>query len=168
MKAIVRFIDSISEWTGRVARWLCVVLVLFMATAVIMRYVFGASTLWAYEIGLMLGAVIYVMAWSYVHKHHGHVRVDVIYLQLSPRKRAVVDVIGDLLLFLPLLFILVVTSTEWAWKAWETNEKLYETGWYPPASPLRTMVALGICLFALQGIAQLFRDMYFLIRNRAL
>jgi TRAP-type mannitol/chloroaromatic compound transport system permease small subunit len=139
-----------------------------MAVAVIMRYVFGASTLWAYEVGLMIGATIYVMAWAYVHKNHGHVRVDILYQRLSPRKQAIIDVIGDLFLFIPLMILLVSLSVDWAWRSWATNEKMYETGWYPPASPLRTMVALGVCLFALQGLAQFIRDLYLLIRNKVL
>jgi len=139
-----------------------------MAIAVIMRYVFGAATLWAYEVGLMLGATIYALAWTYVHRQGGHIRVDVFYHHLSPRRKAVIDVIGALVFFIPLMILMVALSVDWAWRAWEMNEKMYETGWYPPAAPLRTVVALGICLFALQGITQLFRDLYFLIRNKPL
>lgn len=168
MRTVIRFIDSISEWTGRSARWLCAILVVFMAIAVIMRYVFGAATLWAYEVGLMLGAAIYVLAWAYVHRHGGHVRVDVFYHNLPSRGKAIIDVIGALLFFVPLMIILVSVSVDWTWRAWEVNEKMYETGWYPPAAPLRTVVALGICLFALQGIVQFIRDLYFLIRNKPL
>jgi len=168
MITVIRIIDSISEWTGRSARWLCAILVVFMAIGVIMRYVFGAATLWAYEVGLMLGAAIYVLAWSYVHRHGGHVRVDVFYHRLSPRMKATIDVIGFLLFFIPLMIILVSVSVDWTGRAWEVNEKMYETGWYPPAAPLRTVVALGICLFALQGIAQFIRDLYLLIRNKPL
>ena len=49
MRAVVRFIDAISEWTGRSAHWLCVILVIVMVTSVFIRYVSGASNLWAYE-----------------------------------------------------------------------------------------------------------------------
>jgi len=139
-----------------------------MAIAVIMRYVFGAATLWAYEVGLMVGATFYALAWSYVHRHGGHIRVDVLYTRLSPRGKAIIDVVGALLLFIPLMILLVSLSVDWAWRAWEINEKMYETGWYPPAAPLRTAVALGICLFALQGIAQFIRDLYLLTRNKPL
>jgi TRAP-type mannitol/chloroaromatic compound transport system permease small subunit len=40
------------------------------------------------------------------------------------------------------------------------------TGWYPPAGPLRTIVLLGLALFALQGFAQFIRDLYLLIRGK--
>lgn len=168
MKTIVRFIDSISEWTGRLTHRLCAVLVLFMVTAVIMRYAFGASTLWAYEVGLMLGATIYVLAWAYVHKYGAHIRVDIFYSRLSPRKKAFTDVVCFLLFFAPLMLLLTSVSVDWALRAWAINERMHETGWLPPAAPLRTVVACGICLFALQGLAQFIRDLHLLIRSKPL
>lgn len=167
MRTILRFIDSVSDWTGRSARWLCAVLVVVMTYEVTMRHVFGAPTMWAYETSIMLGAAIYALAWSYTHRHHSHVRVDVFYTHLSPRGKASIDVIGTLLLFFPLMILFVGASVAWAWKAWAINEKMVETYWYPPAAPLRTVVAIGICLFAIQGVAQFIRDLYLLIRNKA-
>ncbi|MGB2814773.1 MAG: TRAP transporter small permease subunit [Dehalococcoidales bacterium] len=168
MRNVIQFIDSISEWTGKIAQWLCVVLLAFMVGAVIMRYVFNANTLWAYEVSLMLGATVYATAIPYVHKHSGHIRVDVFYSRLSPRRKAIIDVFGFLLLFTPLLIVLADVSIEFAGRAWKINEKMYETGWYPPIAPLRTAVAYGICLFALQGLAQFVRDLYQMVRNKPL
>lgn len=166
MRTILKTIDAISDWTGRSARWLTALLVLVISYEVIMRYLFRAPTMWAYETAIMLGATTYALAWSYVHRHRSHVRVDVFYMRLPPRGRATIDVIGNLLLFFPLIFVLINTSIGWAWRAWLINEKSVETYWYPPVAPVRTLVALGLCLFALQGVAQFTRDLYLLIRNK--
>lgn len=166
MRAILRVIDSVSDWTGRSARWLTAVLVLVISYDVAMRYLFDAPTMWAYETAIMLGATVYAFAWSYVHRHRSHVRVDVLYLRLPPRGRAVIDVMGNLFLFFPLIFVLINISIIWAWRAWVINEKSVETYWYPPVAPVRTLVALGLVLFALQGLAQFIRDFYLLVRNK--
>jgi len=155
-----------SEWTGKTARWLCAALVLVISYEVVMRYAFNAPTMWAYETSIMLGATIYALAWAYDHKHHSHIRVDVLYSHLSPRGKAITDVIGSLLLFFPLVIILIDHSFSWAWRAWEINEKSVETYWYPPVAPVRTIVVIGLCLFALQGVAQLIRDSYLIIRRK--
>ncbi|MGB2878004.1 MAG: hypothetical protein WBB97_08255 [Dehalococcoidales bacterium] len=42
------------------------------------------------------------------------------------------------------------------------------SNWYPITGPIRTVVVLGLCLFALQGVAQFIRDLYRLIRNEQL
>ncbi len=166
MITALRVIDAISDWSGRIIRWLVVFLVVVVTTEVTMRYVFNRPTMWAFETSIMLGAAIYAMAWSYAQRHRAHVRVDVLYTHLSPRKKAIIDVVGYSLFFVPLIFILVDASITNAWEAWVARERMEKTFWYPPATPLRTVVALGFVLLALQGAAQLFRDFYFLVRNK--
>jgi len=165
MKAVLRTIDSLSQWSGKSARWLALALVLVMANETIMRYVFNKPTVWGFETAVMLGASLYVLGASYAHWRHSHIRIDVFYSRLSLRKRAVVDVLGTLFLCFPLMVVLISASISNAWAAWVGNETLKLTFWYPPAGPLRTVVAVGFVLLTLQVIAQFFRDVYLLIRN---
>jgi len=137
-----------------------------MVYEVVARYVFDAPTIWAYETAMMLGATIAVLAWPYTHRHHGHVRVDVIYTHLPPRGKVIIDVVCFLLLFSPLLFVLIYTAGTRAWFAWSIGEVLDEGYWYPPAGPIRIVIVLGLSLFALQGVAHFIRDLHYLIRNK--
>lgn len=166
MRSFLRVVDSISEWTGLTARWFAVGLVLIVSLEVILRFVFNRPTLWAYETSVMLGGSVYILAFAYVHRHHAHVRVDIFQARLSNRGRAIIDVLGDLLLFFPLIFLLVLVAWDWTIYAWTTGERMPITGWYPPAGPLRTIVFLGFSVFALQGVAQFIRDLHLLIRNK--
>lgn len=163
---IVRGIESISEWTGKIARWACLVLVMVFMYEVTARYVFNAPTRWIYETSTMLGGTIAVLGWAYVHRHHGHVRVDVFYEHLSLRGKAIIDVIFTLIFFFPMLIVLIYASFSWMWLSWSMGEKLITSGWLIPAAPIRTVVVLGLSLFALQGVAQFIRDLYQLIRNK--
>jgi len=168
MRTIVRVIDSISEYTGQTVLWLCVALVLVLAYETTVRYVFNAPTQWVMETGEMIGGTIIVMGWSYTHRHHGHIRVDVFYSHLSPRGKAIIDVTCSLLFLFPLLAILLYTSTSWMLFAWKMGEKLVETSFLPPAGPIRTVIVLGLLLFAFQSVAHFIRDLYLLIRNKPL
>ncbi len=166
MRTILRVVDSISEWTGKTACWLALFLVLVMTYGIIMRYVFRMPLMWAYESSIMMGAAIYALGWSYTLKHHGHVRIDVFYTRLSARGKAIIDVVGALVFLFPLFFILIQFATVWAWRAWEINEKIIESYWYPPAAPIRTVIVIGFIFFALQAVAELIRNLYLLIRNK--
>jgi len=168
MRTIVSIIDGISEWTGKTIRWACVALIIVLCYEVTARYVFNAPTIWAHETSCMLGGTIVALGWSYTHRHHGHVRVDVFYARLSPKGKAITDIICALLLFFPLLVILAYTAASWMWDSWSMNEVLIESYWYPPAGPIRTIMFLGLSLFALQGVAQFIRDLYLLRRNKPL
>ena len=167
MRNILRVVDAISEWTGKIVCWLALVLVLVMTYSVIMRYVFRMPLMWAYETSIMLGAAIYVLGWSYALKRNVHVRLDIFYVRLSSRWKAIIDVAGTILVLFPLFFLLIQSATRYAWVAWEINEKLTETYWYPPAAPIRTVVALGFILYAFQAMAELIRNLYILIRNKS-
>jgi TRAP-type mannitol/chloroaromatic compound transport system permease small subunit len=115
----------------------------------------------------MLLATISALGWAYTHRHDGHVRVDVFYAYLSPRGRAIIDFGGYLVFFFPLLIILVYASARGAWFSWSIGERSIEGYWYPPVYPIRTVMFLGVSLFALQGVAEFIRTLYLLIRNKS-
>ncbi len=166
MRTIIRGIDSISEWTGRSVSWLCVFLILVLSYEVTLRYVFNSPTFFASETSTMMGLTIAALGWAYTHRHHGHVRVDVFYTRLSPRGKATIDVLAALFLFFPLIAILIYNSALSALFAFKMGQVLRESFWYPPAWPIKTVMFLGLSLFAFQGMAQFIRDFYLLIRNK--
>jgi len=168
MRAIVKAIDSISEWTGNIVRWACVALVLVLVYEVTARYVFTAPTIWAHQTSCMLGSTFAALGWAYVHRHHGHVRIDVFYARLSARGKALIDVLCAFFFFFPLLIVLIYMATDFMWTAWVEREVLIESYWYPPSGPIRTITLLALCLFALQGVSQFIRDLHFVIRNKPL
>ena len=168
MNRFLEVIDSISEWGGKATRWLVAALVLVMTTEVIMRYVFNSPTLWAFETAIMLAATVYVIGWAYTQLYQKHIRVEVFYLRFSPRARAFVDALGMLFLAFPILAIMIINSVNYAAIAWATRERMDLSIWYPPAAPLRTIIALGFILLTLQCLAQFVRDVRRLLRSKSL
>ena len=133
-----------------------------------MRYVLESPTIFSYEIATMMGVTITAGGLAFAHKYHGHVRVDVFWRLLSPRGKAIVDVIGNLLFFFPLVIILVYVSGEWAQYSFSIGEIMIKTYLYPPAWPVRAVMVIGLFLFVSQGIAKLIRDLYLIRRNETL
>jgi TRAP-type mannitol/chloroaromatic compound transport system permease small subunit len=115
----------------------------------------------------MIFASIAVLGWAYVHRHHGHVRVDVLYTRFSPRGKALADVVSSFVFLIPWLFFLLPTSFESMMLSWRIKERLIESAFLPPAAPIRTVIVVGVILFTLQAGAQFIRDVYFLVRNKA-
>jgi len=99
MRKALQIIDSISEWTGKTGQWLSVSLVLVVTYEVIMRYVFNKPSLWPFDMACMMGLTLYVLAFAYVLRHKAHVRVDVFYTHLPSRGKAIIDILGALILF---------------------------------------------------------------------
>ena len=165
MKKLLSIVDSISRWSGLIARWACAALVLVLCFEVMMRYVFDNPTIWAHELSMMLGVFIACIGWSYVHLIHGHVRVDVLYSRMSPRAKAITDIVATMVFFFPLLIVLIYASIGMAWEAYIFDEVLMASFWYPPALPVRLVVVLGLSTFLLQGIAEFVRDVGLVVKG---
>jgi TRAP-type mannitol/chloroaromatic compound transport system permease small subunit len=168
IKKILRTIDWLSTMAGSIGKWLALLLVMVGAYDTILRHFFNAPTIWAYETLCMTGGALYLLGASYVYLHDSHTRVDVIYNLLSDKKKALVNVICSILFFFPLMIILLQLSAKWAIRAWRINEVMFQSFWYPPAGPYRTIFAIGIFLLLLQGFARFVRDLYFVIRGESI
>lgn len=166
MRAALRVIDSISEYSAMIGRWLALILVLVMTYEVILRHGFGRSNMWAHELPMMLGASLYALGYAYVHRLGAHIRVDILYVRLSLRGRAIVDVLGALVFLFPIMIVVIYASVSAAEFAWVRDERWVYTAWFPPVAPLRTVIAAGFCLLLLQSVAQFIRDLHILIRNK--
>jgi TRAP-type mannitol/chloroaromatic compound transport system permease small subunit len=165
LRKILRGIDFVSVHAASCAKWFAWILVLVGAYDTIMRHFFNAPTLWAYDILCMAGGAMYVMGWSYDYLHDYHTRVDLLYRNLSLRKKALINVISSIFLFFPLVGALLKISITWAIRAWRIKETMISTFWYPPAAPYRTVFALGILFLTLQCVANFIRDLYFVVKD---
>lgn len=162
---MLKFIDWLSEKSGAIGKWFAFLLVLIGSFETIARHFFNAPTIWAYDSMCMAGGVVYMLGASYNYLHDSHTRVDLFYMRATPRKKALIDVICSLFLFFPLMIIMFKLSVTWAIKAWKINEVMFNSFWYPPAAPYRTIFAIGLFLLILQGLARFIRDLYFVIRG---
>ena len=168
LKKLLKLIDSISEKAGSVGKWFALLLVLVGAYDTIARHFFNAPTIWAYDTLCMAGGTLYLIGASYTYLHESHTRVDLFYNLLSSRRKALMDVICSIFFFFPLMGIMLKLSIVWAIKAWRINEVMFQSFWYPPAGPYRTVFALGLFLLILQGVAKFIRDLYFVIRGESI
>jgi TRAP-type mannitol/chloroaromatic compound transport system permease small subunit len=168
LRRVLRSIDRISETAGQVGKWFALVLVVVASFDAIARHFFNAPTIWAYDTITMAGGAIYLLGASYNYLHDAHTRVDLVYQYLSERKKALFNVVFSLILFFPMMIAMLYMATTWAIRAWTINEVLFNSFWYPPAGPYRTIFALGLFLLVLQGLANFVRDLYFAIRGQTI
>jgi TRAP-type mannitol/chloroaromatic compound transport system permease small subunit len=162
---LLKSIDWLSEKSGAVGKWFAFLLVLIGSYETFSRHFFNAPTIWSYDSLCMAGGVVYLLGASYNYKHNAHTRVDIIYTHVSPRKQALIDVICALFLFFPLMIIMFKLSVTWAIRAWKIHEVMFNSFWYPPAAPYRTVFAIGLFLMILQALAKFVRDLYMVIRG---
>ena len=168
LRKLLKFVDFLSEKAGSVGKWFALLLVLAGAFETISRHFFNSPTIWAYDTLCMAGGTVYLLGASFDYLHDAHTRVDLIYTRFSDRGKALLNVICSLIFFFPLMTVMLVVATQWAIKAWRINEVMFNSFWYPPAGPYRTVFAVGLFLLVLQGAANLVRDIYMVIRGESI
>lgn len=167
MRKILKAIDTINDFTGKTVKWMVVLIMVTITTEVALRYIFSKPTSVLPELMMMFGAALYTLGWGYVHRLRRHVRVDVFYLSLPTRWQAGIDVVATLIWLLPMVAFLVYVSVGWSYRSFVIEERSSFSYWFPLLWPIRTAVAVGMILLALQSLAQFYRDLYLLVRNKA-
>ena len=150
---IAGFIDNLSERTGQVIAWLTLGTVLLTFTIVVMRYGFDSGSIAMQEAVSYLHAAVFMLGAAYTLKHDGHVRVDIVYRRLSYRGKALVNLLGTLLLLLPVCFYIIASSWEYVAFSWSLREGSQEAGGLDAVYLLKTAIPLMALLLLLQGIA---------------
>ncbi|MDA3959107.1 TRAP transporter small permease subunit [Oceanispirochaeta sp.] len=168
IKKFVTGIDKMSDFMGQVVKYLILVLIFVLCFEVVSRYVFDKPTIWAMETSKMVFGAIGSLCWGYTLKIGGHVRVDLFYTMFSKKWKAIVDVTLTALFLLPIELILIYTGYKWAFFALKVNERMVDSSWLPPSAPFRFVLAIGFTLFFIQTIAEIIKDIYFLIMKESL
>ena len=88
---MVRTIDGLAIWGGRISCWLVVPLVAALTYEVFARYVFHAPTIWAYDVAYMLYGTHFMLGAAYTLYRGGHIRTDLFYQNWSVRTRGRID-----------------------------------------------------------------------------
>jgi TRAP-type mannitol/chloroaromatic compound transport system permease small subunit len=155
--ALADRIDRLTAAVGRAVAWLALAIVLLQFALVVARYVFAFGSIWASETVIYAHATLFMAAAAWTLRAGGHVRVDVFYAEASARTKALVDLLGSVLLLMPFVLVLVWLSVSYAARSWAILERSQETSGLPLVFLLKTLIPLFAVLMALQGIAQAIR-----------
>jgi TRAP-type mannitol/chloroaromatic compound transport system permease small subunit len=158
-----RWIDALNEWSGRVFAWLTLLMVVVTFAIVILRYVFGLGWIAMQESVTYMHALVFLIGAGYTLRHDGHVRVDIFYQKMSPRRQAWIDMLGTGLLLVPVALYIGVVSWEYVASSWALREGSREAGGLPGVFLLKSTILVFAVLLLLQGIAQLLHNLLFLL-----
>lgn len=165
MRRLLKFFDALSEWTGRLSIWLVCVVTGIIVYEVITRRFFHSPHVWTYEIITLFYGFHFLILASYTLLHKAHVSIDILYNRLTPKKRALLDLITYLVFFFPFIIVLLKVGWTSAAASWATEEKTL-TARLPLVLPLMktAMPATALLLF-FQGFAIFYRKLYLIIKG---
>jgi TRAP-type mannitol/chloroaromatic compound transport system permease small subunit len=154
---LIRLIEKLVIAVGIVAALLLVPLVLATCWEVFTRYVLGAPTTWAYEIGYMLTGSHFLLGLAYTLQQDLHIRIDIFTGSMSPKMRAAIDAVAYAVV-LPLLVWLAWMLVQYLVIGYTRDERTGQSALNAPVWPFRLVFAISFALFALQVFAELLKS----------
>jgi TRAP-type C4-dicarboxylate transport system permease small subunit len=145
-----RLIDGLTYITGWTAALCLVSAAVIVTEAVIVRKIFGVSTIWQIEASVFLLMFTVFVGAPFVQKQEHHLNVDLLIIHLSPRTREIILIVVSII-----SCILTAILAWYAWPMWwesVVENEHSESLWGPPLWIPYFFLPFGMTLLFLQYI----------------
>jgi TRAP-type mannitol/chloroaromatic compound transport system permease small subunit len=159
LEKISTMIDAFNRKEGEWSALLILPLTFIVIYEVIMRYVFDAPTIWGFELTTFIYGVHFMLGLAYTLVTEGHVKVDIFTSRARPRTQALIVIITNLVIFLPVFTCMTI----WAWKYAITStlqHELNSTSWAPAVWPIKLLMAIAFSFLLIQGISTVLKALH--------
>ena len=154
----INIIDNLNEWFGKIFGFLIIILMGVVVYDTVMRYVFNSPTIWGMDLNKILLLAVVCLGGGYCFLHGGHVKVDILYLRFSSRKRAVIDLLTHIFVLL-FCYLVVKHGGYVAWRSFSIGETSSESAWEYIMWPVLMLIPFAGILLGLQTLAKWIRDL---------
>jgi len=154
LERFVCFVDGLSDKIGRLVGWLTTLMVLVVFYDTVMRYAFNKGNVALQELEWHLFAIVFLIGAAYTLKEEGHVRVDIIFVNLSEKTRAWIDFLGVFIFLIPFCVAVILSTQGFILNSWAVKEISPDPGGLPARYLLKAMIPLGFFLLIVQGFSE--------------
>lgn len=155
LASLRHFIERFHLLLCTTVSWFTVLMALLTLAIVVLRYGFGLGWIALQESVLYLHACVFMLGAAFTFKENGHVRVDIFYRNMTSKKQALVDIVGGLVLLIPVCVFILVTSWRYVAKSWQLLESSQAAGGLPAVFLLKTLILLFAVTLFLQALADI-------------
>ncbi|MCC7325839.1 MAG: TRAP transporter small permease subunit [Burkholderiales bacterium] len=133
------------------------ILMLGTSYEVFMRYLLNNPTSWAFDMGYILYGALFIMSGAYALSRNAHVRGDVLFRLVRPRKQACIELVLYFIFFFPGVISLVIAGYGYAHDSFGYKEVSVNSPVGVPIWQLKALIPFAGIMLVIQGIAQVIR-----------
>ena len=155
---VSRVIDAITDRLGAFIGVLVGLLILVGVYNVVTRYIgyffrraFASNAV--LDLQWQLFSLIFFLGFSYILKRNENVRVDFLYSKWSPKRQALMNLLGHIFFLIPFCILGLVVTWEPVRFAWMIRETSPDFGGLP-RYPIKTMILIGFGWLLIQAISE--------------
>ena len=159
-------IETVVDRIGRVMAWLVLAVVFLLFVQNPLREYVGRGQFFANDMGQLSHAAVFMIGVAYAWRWDRQVRMDLLYRNMGPRTRAVVNLLGTVFLLLPWLAIVTWDAVPTVIKSVQLVEQFPETG-SPGFFVFKSLLLAFAAMMSLQAVAVIARSIVIIRRARA-
>ena len=152
----LKFLDKINVYSGRLASFLVLSLILLVSISVSLRYLFSIGFTWLQDLYIWVHACAVLLAVGYTLRNDSHVRIDLIYRKLSKNSQRKVDFFGSIIFGLPVCYIIIVHGYDYFLRSFLIDEGSKESGGLPNLYILKFFIFFMGILVLLEILNKIF------------
>ncbi|MFH2059911.1 MAG: TRAP transporter small permease subunit [Pseudomonadota bacterium] len=154
LERFVGFVDSLSDKIGHLVGWMTTLMVLVVFFDTVMRYAFNQGNVALQELEWHLFSIVFLIGAAYTLKDDGHVRVDILYVNLSKKTKAWIDFLGVFFFLIPFSVMVILSTKGFIMNSWAVKEVSPDPGGLQAYYIIKSMIPLGFSLLIVQGLSQ--------------
>ena len=158
MAKTITSIDKFSKWVGNIVCWILIPLIFAMTYEVIMRKLFLAPTIWAYDISRFLYGALFMLGAGYALSRGVHIRADFLYRNFKIKNQGLIDFWLYILFYFPGLIVFLYMTIGYVGESIQRGERGMDTTWMPYMWPIKSCLLIGIIFLLVQGISELLKS----------
>ncbi len=161
-----KFIDRFNTFIGYLCAFFVFSMVIVVFTVVVLRYGFNIGFIWMQEVYVWLHSFVFMLGAGFTYLANEHVRIDVFYREASKKYKAIVDLLGNIFLLLPFLYIIWKYSYHFVYRSFLMNEVSREAGGMPALYILKSAILWFCIVLFLQLISNVIKSILTLTNHQ--
>ena len=165
---ISKKIDRFNTFVGYLCGLFAFLMVAVVFTVVVLRYGFSIGFIWMQEIYVWLHSFIFMLGSGFTYLANEHVRIDVFYREASEKYKAWVNLIGNVFLLSPFIYIIWKYSYPFVYRSFLMNEVSREAGGMPALYILKSAILWFCLVLFLQLISNVCKSLMVIAGKKSL
>ncbi len=166
MKKLVQGIEKAVLLFARLSALLVIFLSLLVVYDALNRYLLHGGSVSLQELEWHIFDIIFLLGLSYTLQSDKHVRVDIFYASFSPKTKAVIEIVSQLLLILPFTLLILYVSWDFVMQSYIQHEISADPGGLTHRYLIKGMILAGFALLGLQSLVILYKNIMYLKGKR--
>ena len=167
LSRLSKIIDKINNYIGNLCALFAFSMVIVVFTVVVLRYGFNIGFIWMQEVYVWLHSFVFMLGAGFTYLANEHVRIDVFYRGANEKYKATVDLLGNVILLLPFLYIIWKYSYPFVYRSFLMNEVSREAGGMPALFILKSAILWFCLVLFIQVISNICKSLLIFSKNKS-